>query len=123
MLRRAQLAFALVLLLILAPFANAACGIQCLGVTSRLPMHAAVSQQHCVLASACCHSTRLAVCSAAQSPESTAALLLSNSAPDAPAFVVVAASLSQSSAIRAAGSIDSAPPGPPDSASPTPLRI
>jgi hypothetical protein len=124
MLRRAQLAFALVILLMLAPLVSAACGIQCLTATAMLSMHAAVSQQHCIRVSACCHSSGPAVCSAAQAPEATAALLSSNGGTaEAPAFAVVTAFLSQSPTIRAAYRIDSAPPGPLDSAIPIPLRI
>ncbi|HZZ38986.1 MAG TPA: hypothetical protein VFE06_07635 [Acidobacteriaceae bacterium] len=123
--RRAQLALALALLLVLAPLASASCGIQCLTATSPLPTHAAASPQHCVRASACCHSTGPAVCSAIPAPEAIAALLSASSGTADPATIasVVAGSLPQGSTIRTAHRIDSAPPGPPDSASPIPLRI
>jgi hypothetical protein len=123
--RRAQLAFALVLVLVLAPLASAACGIQCLTAIPQIPTHAAVSQQHCIRASACCHSTGRAVCSATQAPEAIAAFLSANDATtDAPAFAfLVAKPLPESPISRTAHRTDSAPPGPPDSASPTPLRI
>ncbi len=122
--RRAQLAFALALLLVLAPLAGAACGIQCLAATSPRPTHAAASPpQHCIRTSACCHSTGAAVCSATQASQEIAALLTANNTMADPATVVVAASLPRSPASRAILRIGGAPPGPPENASPIPLRV
>jgi hypothetical protein len=108
---RAQLALALILVLLLAPLAGATCGIRCLAATPQ--MHAAISQQRCVRASACCHSTGSSVCSTSPAPEFIAALLPGTSTPhDPPALVVIAAnSWSQDPHIPAAHSVDSSPPG------------
>lgn len=121
--QRAQLAFALALLLVLAPLAGASCGIQCLAATSPLPTHAAVAPQHCVRAFACCPSTGAAVCSATQAPQEIAALLTSNNTMADSAAIVVAGSLPWSPASRMIHRIGSAPPGPPENAGPIPLRV
>jgi hypothetical protein len=121
--RRAQLALALALLLVLAPLAGASCGIQCLVATSPLPTHAAATPQQCVRASACCHSTGPAICSATQAPQEIAALLTSNITTADPAAIVVVTSLPRSPASRVIHRIDSAPPGSPQNVSPIPLRI
>jgi hypothetical protein len=119
---RAQLAFALMLLLVLAPLASAACGIAC--VTG--PAHtAATPQPHCVRAATCCHSSSSAVCAATRAPEAIASLpsASTNTPPDTPAFAVITAeSPLQNAGILALRSIDTSPPGRlPDS--PIPLRI
>lgn len=126
MLRRAQFALALVLLLVLAPLARATCGIRCLTATPHHAIAATASQQHdCVLASACCHSTGPAICSATQAPEAVAALLSTDaSTADAPALGVIAAeSLPQNSRTVIGHGIDSSPPGQFLASSPIPLRI
>ena len=114
MLRRAQLALALMLLLVLAPLASAACGIECLAVTPHHPMRTARSQHDCLRASACCHSSGPAICSAAQAPEAIAALVSTNTAAaqhDATPAIVAADLLPLSQRDLTAHRIDSSPPG------------
>jgi hypothetical protein len=122
---RAQLAFALMLLLVLAPLAGATCGIQCLAVAPHHPISAVASQQPCVRAATCCHSTGAAVCTATQAPETVAALLSTgtNALHNAPAIAVIAAGLlSQDPRTRTAQTIASSPPGQLR-ITPNPLRI
>lgn len=124
--RRVHLAFALILLLVLAPLAGATCGINCLASTPHHPIHLAMSQQpHCVRASACCHSSGPGICAATRAPEAVAAVLSANSAtPDAPALPIVAAvSPSQNPRTLVVRSIDSSPPGQPLASSHIPLRV
>jgi hypothetical protein len=125
---RAQLALALILLLVLAPVAGTICGIRCLAATPQ--MHAAISQaisqQPCVRPSSCCHSSGPAVCSRAQAPEAVATLLSTgtNASSDYPASAVIAAGLlPQNPHTLTASSLDSSPPGQPPTASLIPLRI
>lgn len=122
---RAKLALALILLLTLVPLAGATCGVQCLAATPHHPTHV-TSQQHCVVASACCHSSGPAVCSRTQAPEAVAMLLSTgtNAPSDPPASGVIASGLlPQDPRTRAAQTIDSSPPGQPSTASLIPLRI
>jgi hypothetical protein len=125
---RAQLAVALILLLVLAPAAGTICGIRCLAATPQ--MHAvisqAISQEPCVRPSACCHSSGPAVCRATQAPEAVATLLSTgtNASSQHPASAVIAAGLQpQNPRTRAAQTPDSSPPGQPRTASLIPLRI
>jgi hypothetical protein len=125
---RAQLAVALILLLVLAPAAGTICGIRCLAATPQ--MHAvisqAISQEPCVRPSACCHSSGPAVCSRTQAPEAVATLPSTgrNVPSDPPASAVIAAGiLPQNSRTRAAQTLDSSPPGQPRTARLIPLRI
>jgi hypothetical protein len=121
---RAQLAFALMLLLVLAPLASAACGIACV-TSAHTAAPAATPQPHCVRAATCCHSSSSAVCAATRAPEAIAPLPSAgtNTPPDTPAFAVITAeSPLQNAGILAVRSIDTSPPGwLPDS--PIPLRI
>jgi hypothetical protein len=127
--RRAQLALALILLLVLAPLAGATCGIACLAATPHSPMHAAATtHRHCVHASACCHASGPAMCAATQAPEAIAAILSpisdTNATHDTPALAILAAeSLPQNPRSLAAHSTDSSPPGQPGAARLTPLRV
>lgn len=124
MLRRAQLALALILLLVLAPLAGATCGIQCLAAAPHPSTHAATAQHQCVRASACCHPGGPILCSAANSPENTAALLSADTPHDPPAFaVVIVESPSQTSRTLVGRNIDSSPPGQLRAANPLPLRV
>jgi hypothetical protein len=126
MAHRAQLALALILLLVFAPLAGATCGIRCLAVTLHHPMSGATSQQPCVRAATCCHSTGAAVCTATQAPETVAVLLSTGTSalthPPAVA-VIVAGPLSQNPRTRTTRTIDTSPPGRLRSAHPTPLRV
>lgn len=126
MLRRAQLALALILLLVLAPLASATCGIECLSVTPHPPTQAARSQHDCVRAAACCHSNGPAICAAAQAPEAIAALISINIAlgqhEATPAIAVVDLLPSSRRNFDAHG-IDSSPPGQLRAASSIPLRV
>jgi hypothetical protein len=127
-LRRVHLAFALVLLLTVAPLAGATCGATC-GITcltaSPHTTRSAIAQQRCVRAATCCHSSDSAICAAAQAPEALAALLsINNEAPDTSAVTVPHTDIfSPSSAGRTTRRIDSSPPGQSLAASLTPLRI
>jgi hypothetical protein len=126
MLRRAQLALALILLLVLAPLASATCGIECLAVTSHRPTQSARSQHDCVRAAACCHSNGPAICAAAQTPEAIAALIPINIAvgqQDATPAIAVVDLLPLSRRELAAHGIDSSPPGQLRAANPIPLRV
>jgi hypothetical protein len=125
MLRRAQLALALILLLVLAPLAGATCGIQCLAVIPHHPAQAA-AQHHCVRASTCCHSGGPAICSAADAPPAIAAFLTADTkAPhDTLALAIVAAELlPQNDRASAAHSTDGSPPGELRAAHIVPLRV
>lgn len=124
--RRAQLALALILLLVLAPLTGATCGIECLAITPHHPAHSARSQHHCVRTSACCHSSGPAICAATQAPEAIAALLSTSSAPqDTLALAIVATlkPLAQNSGVSAAHSIGSSPPGQLRASNSIPLRV
>ncbi len=125
MLRRAQLALALILLLVFSPLAGATCGIACLTVIPHRPLQAGTAEHHCVRASACCHSSGPAICAATQATEAIAALLSANSAAvqhDAsPAIVAAALPLSQRD--LTAHRIDSSPPGQLRASNPIPLRV
>jgi hypothetical protein len=126
MLRRAQLALALILLLVLAPLAGATCGIQCLAVAPHHPAHTAASQRDCMRAPTCCHSSGPAICSAADAPPAIAAFLTADTkAPhDTLALAIVAAELlPQNGRAIAARSIDSSPPGELRAAHLVPLRV
>jgi hypothetical protein len=122
---RAQLAFALMLLLVLAPLASTTCGIRCLAVAPHHPIFALTSQQPCVRAATCCHSTGAAVCTATQAPDTVAALLSTgtNALHNPPAIAVIAAGLlSQDPRTCTSQTVDSSPPGQLH-ATPSPLRI
>jgi hypothetical protein len=122
---RAQLAFALMLLLVLAPLAGATCGIQCLAVAPHHPISAVTSHQPCVRAATCCHSSGAAVCTVTQAPDTVAALLSAgtNALHNPPVIAVIAAGLlSQDPRTRIAQTINSSPPGQLY-ATPNPLRI
>jgi hypothetical protein len=122
-LRCAHLAFALVLLLTVAPLAGATCGITCLAASPHTT-RSAIAQQRCVSAAACCHSRGSAICAAAQAPEALAALLsINNEAPDASAVTVPHADISSPNAAGlTTRRIDSSPPGQLR-ITPNPLRI
>ena len=124
MLRRAQLALALILLLVLAPLAGANCGIECRDATSLQPLHAASAQHPCARASACCHSKPV-LCGVTSAPDFTAALVTGTKGPhDTSAHAATAAeSLPPNSRIIAARYIDSSPPGQLRSVHLTPLRV
>jgi hypothetical protein len=123
--RRVHITLALIFLLVLAPLARTACGIECVAGPAHAATPGAIPQQPCVRAATCCHSTGAAVCGATQAREATATLLSAgtNTSPDAPVFVVVnAESLLQNAGVLAVRSIDTSPPGRlPDN--PIPLRI
>jgi hypothetical protein len=123
-LRRAQLALALILLLVLAPLAGANCGIECIGATSLQPLHAASAQHPCARASACCHSKPV-LCGVTSAPEFTAAFVTGTKAPHGTAAhaAIAAESLPQNSRTIAARCIDTSPPGQLRSAHSTPLRV
>ena len=93
--KRAQLAFALMLLLVLAPLAGATCGIQCLAVAPHHPISAVTAHQPCVRAATCCHSSGAAVCTVTQAPDTVAALLSAgtNALHNPLAIAVIAAGL------------------------------
>jgi hypothetical protein len=125
MLRRAQLALALIFLLVLTPLAGATCGIQCLAAIPHHSTHTAASHD-CMRASTCCHSRGPAICAATQAPEAVAALLSTGNAPHDTRALAVAAtteSLAQNSRAIAGHSIESSPPGQPRAANPIPLRV
>jgi hypothetical protein len=124
--RRTQLAFALILLLVLAPLAGVTCGIQCLGATPHHPMVAATTQRHCVSATACCHSTRPAICNAANTADISAALLVTGThRPHAAPAITVATTEALQANPRAIAvhRIDSSPPGWQNAGNSSPLRI
>jgi hypothetical protein len=125
--RRAQLALALILLLVLAPLAGANCGIECLAATPHPSMHAASAQHDCIRASTCCHSGGQTICRAANTADAPAALLSADTtAPhDAPALAVAVAAdtLPQNPRTIAARGIHSSPPGQLSSSLPIPLRV
>jgi hypothetical protein len=123
-LRRVHLALVLVLLLTVAPLAGASCGITCLTASPHIA-GTAITQERCVIAAVCCHSSGAAICAAAQTPEALAALLtIHNEAPDAAAVTVPHGDTSSPNAPgRTTRSIDSSPPGQSLAASLTPLRI
>jgi hypothetical protein len=124
--RRAQLALALILLLVLAPLAGATCGIQCLAVVPHHPTPTAISPQHCVRTATCCHSSGPAICSASTASDVAAAILTADTtAPheSAAAVAIPAESLSQNSRTVVAHGIDSSPPGELRTANPIPLRV
>jgi hypothetical protein len=126
MLRRAQLALALILLLVLAPLAGATCGIKCMAATPHHPVHAASAQHPCMRASACCPSNGPAICGATNAPGAIAALLNTdtNATHDAPTLASVAAAyLSLNHRSLSADHIDSLPPGQHRAANPIPLRV
>jgi hypothetical protein len=122
--RRAQLALALVLLLVLAPLAGATCGIQCLVPTPHAT-HTAVMQHACKAVLACCHSGAPAICSATQTADSNVALLAAETNTPAASALATSAGESPTVIIRslATRSIDSSPPGEPGTASPVPIRV
>lgn len=121
--RRAQLALALVLLLVLAPLAGATCGIQCLAATPHTT-HAAIAHHECKRALTCCPSSAPAICSPTQAPDSSAVLLSAEtSAPGAPALATIAATSVPIARILATRKIESTRAGQPLAASPTPLRV
>jgi len=125
MAHRAQLGFALMLLLVLAPLASTTRGIQCLAAAPHHPISAVISQQPCVRAATCCHSTGAAICTATRAPETVAALLSTetNALHNPPAISVIAVGLlSQNPRTRTAQTIDSSPPGQLRT-TPNPLRI
>jgi hypothetical protein len=124
--RRAQLALALILLLVLAPLAGATCGIQCLAVVRHHPTQSARSQPDCVRAAACCHSSSPAICAATQAPEAIAAWVTANTAaPQEEATPAIAAIdlLPLSQRDFADHSLDSSPPGELRAANSIPLRV
>jgi hypothetical protein len=125
--RHAQLALALILLLVLTPLAGANCGIACLAAAPHPSMHAASAQDGCLRASTCCHSGGQAICRAANTADTPAALLSADTtAPhDAPALAVAVAAeaLPQNPRTIAARGIESSPPGQLCSALPIPLRV
>jgi hypothetical protein len=122
--RRAQLALALVLLLVLAPLAGATCGIQCLAPAPRATSPA-ITRHACKNVVACCHSGAHAICGATQASDSNAALLSAETnAPAVPALATgagePATAISRSLATQ---KIDSSPPGELATASPIPIRV
>jgi hypothetical protein len=125
--RHAQLVLALILLLVLAPLANATCGIRCLAVTPHHPMPAAILPHHCVGTSTCCHSSGPAICSASTASDVTAATFTTadTTAPHgAPALTIVAADpLLQNGRTITGRGIDSSPRGQPRADNPIPLRV
>jgi hypothetical protein len=126
MLRRAQLALSLVLLLALAPLAGATCGIACLTAIPHRPMQAATAQHHCVRAAACCHSSGPAICAVTQAPEAIAAWVAANTAAvqhDASPAIVAIDFSPLSLRDLAAHSIDRSPPGQLRTSNPIPLRV
>jgi hypothetical protein len=126
MLRRTQLALALILLLVLAPLASATCGIECLAVTSHHPTQSARSQHDCVRAAACCHSSGPAICAATQAPEAIAAWVSTNTAAaqqDATPATAAIYLPPVSQRDLAAHGIDSSPPGQLRAANSIPLRV
>ncbi len=122
--RRAQLALALVLLLVLAPLAGATCGIQCLAPTPRATSPA-IMQHACKSVIACCHSGTAAICGATQASDNSAALLpAETNTPAAPALATGAGeSLTAISRSLATQRIDSSPPGELGTASAIPIRV
>jgi hypothetical protein len=122
---RAQLALALILLLVLAPLASATCGIACLAATPHRPMQAATAPHHCVRASVCCHSSGPAICAATQAPEIIAAILSTRppALHDASALAAIAAESLPQNGRNFAAYTDSSPPGQLHLANPIPLRV
>ena len=123
--RRTQLAFALILVMVLAPLGGVSCGIACLAAAPHHSMQTPAFRHDCMRASTCCHSSGPAICTATQQPEVIAALLATDTAAThaATALVPVAEpSLPNPRAISTYRS-DSSPPGQLPVASPIPLRI
>jgi hypothetical protein len=124
--RRAQLALALILLLVFAPLGGASCGIECMAAIPLHTIHSVTTQHPCVRASACCHPNGAVICSATQAPDAAVALFAAdNSIARDPSMVAVIAAASPSlrSHAGAAHGIDSSPPGQPRFANPVPLRV
>jgi hypothetical protein len=124
--RHVHLALTLILLLVLAPLGGATCGIGCLASAVRPSTLAATAQQHCVRATACCHSSGPAICAAIQSSEPIALLIsIGTNAPPAAPAVALPASAARSRYPRTlfTRNIDSSPPGQSLASTPTQLRI
>jgi hypothetical protein len=132
MLRRTQLALALILLLVLAPLASSLCGIGCLPAAQPATMrpaqaaHSATIQQHCVRATSCCHPSGATRCNITTAPEAVALVsgVSASATADAAPFDVIPADLLPSATRNLIPRrIDSSPPGQLVALSLAPLRI
>src|ERR1700745_3205670 len=126
MLRRAHIAVLLLLTLVLAPVTTAFCGVHCIGLVLSHVSQKQSAHPKCVARSACCPSSRRAICPASPAADDAPAFLkrVHTSAGDDGAQIAAdLLSNHVSRRIDARRRLDSAPPGRVSGLASAPLRI